>query len=939
MTGTQRMRRLQALFHEAVELGAEERAAYLDRECADDAALRAELEALLAQDAAADEATIAARVVPVAEAMASNATHGVSGQRIGSYRLIREIGSGGMGSVFLAERDDREFQHRVAIKLVRGFPTAPVLERFRRERELLATLRHTNIARLFDGGTTEAGQPYLVMEYIDGIPLDVWCREHQPTLHQRLKLFQSLCSAVQHAHQQLIVHRDLKPANVLVRADGEPALLDFGIGKLVADSESEAEATLFRALTPAYASPEQLRGAVATTLSDIYGLGLILFELLAGQALRKQGGDTTRLMASQVAAEGEAWLREDARTVRGDLDNIVRKALREEPERRYPTAAALSADIDAWFDGRPVSAAPDAWRYRLGKFVRRHPIALGATAATIIVLILLSARLAAERDRALAAQEQARLEAEGANQSASFLVDLFKTAAPESTRGEELTVRTLIDQARDELEHRQFSRPEIKARLETALGEIYHSLGLSPSSIGLLEQAVERLRAHGGAADGRVLARALTQLARAYTLAGRDQEALAIAREGLALNRQLQPIGHPEIGHSLQTLGVTEQEMGLDDDARAHFEEAERLFGDAGPDYRDNHAATLHNLGWAASRRGDLDEAHRILTRTLAIKHEVNGELHPSTFYTLSVLAQVEAAQGNFEAAIAHLRTLLAGEKQVLGEPNQWVAGTYNELGSTLQDAGRYVEAESNYRASIAQFEALGDGAAADRAISINNLATLLEDRERFDEAEARYRTALAMREAGGAQPRAIARGQHNLARLLLKNGRADEAETLAASAWQVRSEFAPDHSERLDALLLRASVALNDGRRAEAAEAWTAYSNAAAHADLRPAQRARGHEAAAEFAKARGDRHGEIAERRAVVELNADRLPAGHPGLARQRLQLAAALADGSDKERAEARLLLRQARDAIVAMLDPHGPTRALLEDLSATLGEPRA
>ncbi len=936
VAGEDPLRRLQRIVREASALPDRERAAFLEQACAGEPGLRARIDQLLVSDAPDDDATIAARAVPVAEALAGNTMHGHQGQRIGGYRLIEEIGSGGMGTVFLAERDDRDFRHVVAIKLVRGFPTAPVIERFRRERELLATLRHPNIARLFDGGTTPGGQPYLVMEHIDGVPLDAWVRTSKPSLTQRLRLFQSLCSAVQHAHQQLIVHRDLKPANVLVRADGEPVLLDFGIGTLL-DERGVAEATQFNAMTPAYASPEQLVGAPITTLSDIFGLGLILFELLAGVSLRKPQGNTTHLIASRAAAAGESWLRGDARAVRGDLDNIVRKALREEPERRYQTAMEFSRDIDSWFDGKPVNAAPDSLMYRTRKFVARHPVALGATLSTIVVLALLSVRLAAERDRAIDAQARARIEAEGANQSAVFLVDLFKAASPESTRGDALTVRALVDQAQIELEGREFSRPEVKVRLETALGEIYHSLGLPQQSIDLLERAIVRLRSQGDQADTAVLARALTQLARAYSQSERNDDALRVAREALPLGRAAYPVGHPDMGATLQTLGVAEEDANNVDAARSHFEEAEQLFAAAGPDFRGHHAATLHNLGWAASRRGDNDEARQILSRALSIKLDVNGRLHPSTFHTVNVLAVVDARMGDLDSAIQRLTGLLADQIELLGEPNTRVAATHNELGSNLQDAGRFAEAALHYRRAIAQHDALGGTASADRAVSINNYATLLEDTESFEEAEAHYRRALAMRESGGAAPQAIARGQHNLARLLLSMGRIGEARTQADASWSVRRLLTPaHHGERLDSLLLQARIASADRGMASAAPFLAAYRQAAAAVELAPAQRGRQLDVEASLAADAGDRAQEIALRRTLVDLDRSRLPATHPLAARQSLRLAAALHLGTAADQAEAARLVEQARAPLEATLAQGGPSRILLASLSDPVGQ---
>ncbi len=740
-----------------------------------------------------------------------------AGSRIGGYRLLREIGSGGMGSVFLAEREDREFRHQVAIKVVRGFPTHEILERFRRERELLATLRHPNIARLYDGGTTEAGQPWLAMEYVDGQSLDGWCRQHKPSLAQRVRLFQALCAAVQHAHQQLVVHRDLKPANVLVRDNGEPVLLDFGIGKLLGDQGDSRETLLFQALTPAYASPEQLRGESVTTLSDIFGLGLILFELLAGVPLRKQAGDTTRLVPSRVAGAGEDWLRGDARLLRGDLDNIVRKALREEPERRYQTVAALSADLDAWSAGMPVTAVPDSWRYRFGKFVRRHPLALGATAATILALAVLSLQLASQRDRAFAAEALALREAESANQSAQFLVDLFARASPETTRGRDISVRALIEGAGGELQGREFSRPEIKARLELALGEIYISLGLPDLAVENLGRAVARLRGQLG--EERLLANALRQLTRAHDQLGQTDIAHGLGSEALTLARGHFPAGALETAHVLQTLGVSEGKLRLFDSALAHFEEAQALFEASGR--TEQVGAALHNRGWLLGLMGREQEALPVLEQALASKRQGLGtDQHPSVITTLSQIASIHARLGDLARAIDGLRQVLALERNVVGEPSARIGASWNELGSTLQDAHRYEEAEQAYRNAIDQYGQLGQDSSAELALPINNLATLLEDMGRLDEAIVLYRRSVAMRQDSGAPLRSVAHAQANLARALAQIGERVEARAMAEAAWAVRSGLpSPRLNERVDIALLLARLDSEEGDIASATE------------------------------------------------------------------------------------------------------------------------
>ena len=805
------------------------------------------------------EATVAITPRPVAETLAKATI--ADGSIIGGWRLLHEIGRGGMGSVYLAERVDREFRHQAAIKIVRGFPTAEVLERFRRERELLATLRHPNIARLFDGGTTPSGQPYLVMEYVEGMPLDRWCRTTRPSLRQRLRLFQSLCAAVQHAHQQLIVHRDLKPGNVLVRPDGEPVLLDFGIGKLQGDGESAQEATLFQALTPAYASPEQLCGEPVSTLSDIFGLGLILFELLTGVALRRQKGDTTRLMPSALANGGEDWVRADARLLRGDLDNIVRKALREEPGRRYASAGAMAADIEAWFQGKPVEAAPDSWGYRLRKLVARHPVALGATVAALVALSVLSVRLAVERNRALAAQEQVRLEAEGANQAAEFLVALFDRASPETLRGRGMTVRDLIGEADEELAGREFSRPEVKARLEMALGRIYISLGLSGDAAAILEAAARDARAQAGGGDPRLLVPILRHLARAYDQIARDEPAHAAVSEALELARRHLPPDDLETAHVLQTLGVTEEALGRSDEALAHFREAEQRFRAAGPDHVGHVGAALHNQGWVLSRTGRETEALPILERALQLKREGMGERHPSLLYTMDVIARARARLGQYDAALQGMQETLDLSRQILGEPGWHIAIGYNELGSLLQDMGRYAEAKEKYLVALGQFRQLDGAGSPAQAMTINNLATLLEDMGDFTAAVDRYREALAMRIETGAEERAIARGRGNLARVLVELGRDEEARALSEQAWEVRGTYPPSHPERMDTLLLLGRLDLRAGRLGDArARLERALADAGDVSAARPQVRARLAQLERELAQADGDGEGAAA-------------------------------------------------------------------------------
>ncbi len=412
----ERWQQIKDIFQTASELPAAERTAYVRRACSGDAGLLGEVESLLAS-AQAEEFLFGHAAAYVPEAVADQTWDHAIGRRVGAYRIVRQIGEGGMGAVFLAERAG-EFQQQAAIKLLRpGMDSHGFAARFRHERQILASLDHPNIARLFEGGTTEDGRPYFVMEYIDGEPISSYATRHALGVRERLGLFTQVCAAVQYAHQHLVVHRDLKPGNILVTSGGTPKLLDFGIAKLLTNGASRDTEALTQVMgclmTPDYASPEQVRGAPITTASDVYSLGAVLYQLLAGRSphritsgsaaeIERAICDTEQPPPSQATSEPAA------RQLRGDLDTIVMKALDKEPSRRYGSAGDLSADIVRHLDGLPIQARPQTLAYRAGRFVRRNRMPVAAAA---LVLVSLAGGMAAALWQAHNAQVQ-RLRAE-----------------------------------------------------------------------------------------------------------------------------------------------------------------------------------------------------------------------------------------------------------------------------------------------------------------------------------------------------------------------------------------------------------------------------------------------------------------------------------------------------------------------------------------------
>jgi len=412
---SKRWQRIRELIGAAMELSGEERARWLDRECAGDSDLRREAEELLAHDDRRGKISCdpsGAWVRTVAETLAADDARidANSGRRVGAYLLLRAIGAGGMGTVYLAERDDAQFKKRVAVKLIkRGMDTDEILRRFKNERQILADLEHPNIARLLDGGATDDRLPYLVLEYVDGIPIDRWCDDRRASVRERIELFLSVCSAVQYAHRSLVVHRDIKPSNVLVTAQGVPKLLDFGIAKLLASRADDLGAldtlTSERRFTPAYASPEQLRGESITTATDVFSLGVVLYELLAGErpfatehrsaesaALERPERPSTIVGTSARRSSIGAVRRADASALRrilaGDLDTIVLKAMHAEPLRRYASVDQLAADLRRHLDGMPVLARPDSLAYRSAKFVKRNKLLVAAASTIFLALAI-----------------------------------------------------------------------------------------------------------------------------------------------------------------------------------------------------------------------------------------------------------------------------------------------------------------------------------------------------------------------------------------------------------------------------------------------------------------------------------------------------------------------------------------------------------------------
>ncbi|MEE8536601.1 MAG: serine/threonine-protein kinase, partial [Acidobacteriota bacterium] len=507
----ERWHQIEELYQGALDLAANERPAYLERACGHDTALRQEIDSLLAtHDEAPSFLETPLIAWPPDEPLMPPETH------VGPYKLLRPLGRGGMGQVYLATRAGEVFRQYVALKVIRrGLDTEDILRRFRAEQQILATLHHANIAHLIDGGVTDDGQSYLVMEYVEGTPITTYCDGRQMTLEERVLLFRQVCEAVHHAHRNLVVHRDLKPSNILVTVEGVPKLLDFGIAKLLDPVASGMSVPTTQAdgrvMTPEYASPEQVRGETITTASDVYALGVLLYELLVGRRPyhfeRRTPQEIERVICKQEPEPPSAVLEKAVdgqptdgtpppmkpdeistargmtverlrRRLNGDLDTIVLKALRKEPERRYASAQQLAEDLGRYLAGLPVLARPDTATYRAQKFVRRHRVGVAMTLIVVSLLLSFSVVSAVQSAEIRAKAEDVAQERDRAEEVIEFLVALFETPDPKVSKGNTVTARELLETGAARVEADLKEQPEVQADMMTVMSRVYRSLGL-----------------------------------------------------------------------------------------------------------------------------------------------------------------------------------------------------------------------------------------------------------------------------------------------------------------------------------------------------------------------------------------------------------------------------------------------------------------------------
>jgi serine/threonine-protein kinase len=772
-----RWRELAPLVDRALELDAAARAAFVAG--VPDADLRALLEHLLAQgdqpgflDGSSANYAEALIAVPGAHDLAE----------VGPYRVVELIGEGGSGSVYRAERDADGYVQRVAVKLLRvGLRDPAEQSRFRRERRILARLEHPAIARLLDGGFTAEGVPWFALELVDGEPITRWCDARHAGVDARLDLFLVVCDAVDAAHRALIVHRDLKPANILVDANGRPKLLDFGIAKLLDDTERDDDTrTGLARLTPAYAAPEQFAGGVVTTAVDVYALGVLLHELLAGSRPRP-GADATERLPSDALARSDArdtiaaaratTARALTQRLRGDLDTIVATALAPEPARRYASVAALAADVRAHLAARPIEARRASAAYRLRKFFARHRA--GTIAAVLVAASIVAGAVATlhESRRAQAAAAQAQAQAARAGAVKDFVLALFAGVTPDESKGRAIGARDLVERGEARLAETLAAHPELKAELSTVLASAYRQLGALDRAAALAQSAVD------AGARGDVAAAALIERGRIRAASGDLDAAEADLRA--ALVRDGAPASRGEARARLAEVLV---ERGQPDAARTLLDEALAAPG-------GNEASRLRDLaalGVVRFRAGDLPGAEETLRAALDASRALNTEKHTATAQIEHDLAVVLLQRGAAQDALALLQKAQTTRRELLGEKHPDFAQTLFELGVAHGRTGDRATAAQRFGEALAIQRATVGENHPNVASTLNSLGALAWRQGDVDTAIARTREAIGVsRRVHGERHPTVATMLFNLASFErfageLDTSLADQREALA---------------------------------------------------------------------------------------------------------------------------------------------------------------
>lgn len=754
--------------------------------------------------------------------------------RIGRYEIVKLLGKGGMGRVFLAKQE-QPIRRQVAVKLIHtSLSSVESVARFSAERQAMARLDHPNVAHIFDGGTTQDGYPFCVMEYVPGVAIKEYCDDRRLTIDERVGLFVQACEGVKHAHLKQLLHRDLKPANILVSEQaGEPTvkIIDFGLAKALdqplIDEQPETGNRMLG--TPAYMSPEAL-GYDGDNMSwdvrtDVYSLGVVLYELLAGVGPFKLEGSNLAIFSRRVLAEDAPSLgrrvslfesnvrtkvakrrqldsHELVRRVRGELDWIVQRAIAKSPEDRYPSAGELADDLRRHLRNEPVHAGPQTWRYRLGKLARRHRLAVATIAFAALALIAAVIGTTAGLVRAQRAEKQARQEARAATQVTDFLVELFETSDPFKKQGQSITARELLQKGAERIRQKLADQPLLRARMMTTLGRVHLQLGLLAEAEPLLADALA-IREQRLGSDHRDVAEVRIALGSLLWQSGRMDEGIKLIERGVAAKERLFGDRSAELYEGLLELGSALLLQGSYDRAEAALLRAQTIaelkFGPRSVQVAETERAR----GAIRAYQGKLREAVSMFRVTLAIFEREYGREHPKVARVQGNLSTMASSMGNYEESARLHKSALAIFERVLGESHPSVRTTLSNRGWALIRQGKYTQAEPVLARALKLDRMTGDDPTMGMASRLTNLGISYWKLGRLAEAEPLFHEANTIRDEildPGHPHRATSRW--GLANVYREQGRYEEAETLYKEALEIRANVLPkEHVELVDAV------------------------------------------------------------------------------------------------------------------------------------------
>lgn len=831
---TQRWHCISAVFDQILESPEADRVALLDAACCGDDDLRREVQALLNADAAGDllDERVSNLRGAVAEDWARHNEALPAGTEIGCWRVLKELGRGGMGVVMLAERIDGQFEQRVALKLIkRGMDSEAVLARFLRERQILARLSHPNIARLLDGGLSVDSRPYFVLEYVEGEPILAYCEAHALGLRARLECTLQICAALQFAHRQLVVHLDIKPSNVIVTDHGEVKLLDFGIAKLLAGADADqalpTQTHLQRPLTPGYAAPEQLRGEPVSTATDVYGVGCLLYEILTGRRAREVGDELARgepVPPSQVARSSRVAPARWAPRLRGDLDTILLKALKHEPDRRYPTIEALAEDLRRYLRGEPISARRDTILYRSGKFVTRHRFGVALATSGLLGLIAATAF-------ALTQAYNARLHALRAQAVTHYLVDVFRVADPKGVPGGlRLSAREVLDVGAKRMQLQLADEPQLEASFSAVLGTIYQNLGENDRAVALLQRSLtlcplESCIDISHADTLALLARAQYEksdyAAAAINTAQAQREhrrrnpvsvlvAQDLALQGeiarrqgnfaagetllgqaLAMSQTTLTAPNAQIASQQNQLAALYGDMGRIEQAMLLTEQSLAMFRAL---YGENHldvAENLVNIGVFRMQTDHLAQALPAFDQAIGIYRRLLPADHPLLALALANEARAFDRLKRYREADPLYREALAMQSRVLGAQHPDLATTLNNLAVLRMHLDDYLGSAEYSRAAMEIWAAQGTPDHPFALISKSHLAAALRESGDLPQAERLSREVLASRRQQlGERNRAVALSLDDLGIVMRLSGHPEQAVIHQRQAQNIRVDL-----------------------------------------------------------------------------------------------------------------------------------------------------